>query len=267
MTDMHHPFREHFASTGAQISYLDFGGVGTPIILIHGLAGQGLEWVDTAIGLTGRGHVVAPDLRGHGGSDRHPMDVTPEAHARDIVRLIDHLGGGPAVVIGQSYGGVIAYVVAAKWPHYVKAIVVIEAGLKRPTEGDVNRTVGWLRSWPIPFKSPEEAEAFFDGGGIRGRTWASLLDGTPDGFVPAFDIDMMRRTLAMIGDYTRLWPRVSAPTLIVGGENGFVDKAEMHEMAGGAAGSYHEVPKAGHDLHLEAPEQWKKLLVAFLDRL
>jgi len=58
-------------SNGTTISYLDFGGVGQLIVLLHGLAGQGSEWTETAISLTGRGNVVAPDLRGHEYSDRH----------------------------------------------------------------------------------------------------------------------------------------------------------------------------------------------------
>ena len=112
--------RSTIDSNGTTISYLDFGGVGQLIVLLHGLAGSGSEWTDTAIALTGRGHVIAPDLRGHGHSDRLPREVSPDAHTRDIVKLIQHLHGGPIKLIGQSFGGVVAYLVAATHPALVK---------------------------------------------------------------------------------------------------------------------------------------------------
>src|SRR5438132_2122151 len=111
--------RSTIDSKGTTISYLDFGGVGQLIVLLHGLAGGASEWTDTAIALTGRGYVIAPDLRGHGHSDRLPQDVSPEAHTTDVVKLIQHLHGGPIKLIGQSFGGLVAYLVAATHPALV----------------------------------------------------------------------------------------------------------------------------------------------------
>lgn len=68
--------RSTIDSKGTAISYLDFGGMGQLIVLLHGLAGGASEWAETAIALTGRGHVIAPDLRGQGHSDRLLRDVS-----------------------------------------------------------------------------------------------------------------------------------------------------------------------------------------------
>ena len=257
--------RSTIDSKGTTISYLDFGGVGQLIVLLHGLAGGASEWTDTAIALTGRGHVIAPDLRGHGHSDRLPRDVSPDAHTRDVVKLIQHLQGGPIKLIGQSFGGVVAYLVAATHPALVKGLVVVEAGVSKPDEGERSRTINWLRSWPVPFDSRETAEGFFNGRGSYGRTWASLLEQRADGLWPAFNVEVMEKTLAAIPDYRRQWARVKCRTLVVAGADSSTDKAELGEMAEKVGGEYEAIPDAGHDVHLDAPEQWMKLLKAFLD--
>jgi pimeloyl-ACP methyl ester carboxylesterase len=259
--------RSTIDSKGTTISYLDFGGVGQLIVLLHGLAGRASEWTDTAIALTGRGHVIAPDLRGHGHSDRLPRDVSPEAHTRDVVKLIQHLHGGPIKLIGQSFGGLVAYLVAATHPALVKGLVVVEAGVSKPRDEERSRTINWLRSWPVPFESRETAEGFFKGRGDYGRTWASLLEPRVDGLWPAFNVDAMERTLAAIPDYGRQWARVQCRTLVVAGADSSSDKAELAEMAEKVGGEYEAIPDASHDVHLEAPQQWMNLLKAFLDGL
>jgi pimeloyl-ACP methyl ester carboxylesterase len=259
--------RSAIDSNGTTISYLDFGGVGQLIVLLHGLAGQGSEWTETAISLTGRGHVVAPDLRGHGYSDRLPREIAPDAHARDVVKLIDHLQGGPIKLIGQSFGGVVAYLVGATHPALLKGLIVVEAGVSKPDDEQRSRTINWLRSWPLPFESREAAERFFDGRGSHGRVWASLLEPRAGGLWPAFDVDVMEKMLAAIPDNKRQWARVSCPSLIVAGADSLTDKAELHEMAEEVGGRYEEVGGAGHNVHLDRPDQWLKVLTTFLDGL
>jgi len=55
--------------------------------------------------------------------------------------------------------------------------------------------------------------------------------------------------------------------LVVAGADSSTDKAELSEMAEKVGGEYEAIPDAGHDVHLDAPEQWMKLLKAFLDGL
>jgi len=63
------------------------------------------------------------------------------------------------------------------------------------------------------------------------------------------------------------WARVKCRTLVVAGADSSTDKAELSEMAEKVGGEYEAIPDAGHDVHLDAPEQWMKLLKAFLDGL
>ena len=93
---------------------LDFGGHGPPVLLLHGLAGYAGEWADTASWLSERHRVVAIDLRGHGESTRTPSTVAPEAFVADVSAWLDALGFELTTVVGQSFGGLIAFLTAAR---------------------------------------------------------------------------------------------------------------------------------------------------------
>ncbi|RRO15400.1 alpha/beta hydrolase [Saccharopolyspora rhizosphaerae] len=97
-----------------------------PVLVVHGLRGthHGLELI--AAGLDGR-RVVIPDLPGFG--DSGPMTVTHDVvgYARAMRELIDVLGGAeqPIVLIGHSFGSIVASCVAATCPSLVRRLVLI----------------------------------------------------------------------------------------------------------------------------------------------
>jgi pimeloyl-ACP methyl ester carboxylesterase len=118
---------------GVRLAGVDFGGEGPNVLLLHGLVGDAEEWRPTAEGLTDRAKVVAFDARGHGDSERDPPDVTLEAHVADAAFVIEQRGLAPVTVIGQSYGGLTAFLLAAARPDLVERLVVAEA---TPDPGD-----------------------------------------------------------------------------------------------------------------------------------
>jgi len=143
---------------GVSLAWRDFGGDGLPVLLLHGLAGQAEEWTQTASWLTARAHVVAPDARGHGRSERQPEDVSHATTAEDAAFVIRQAGLGPAVVVGQSLGGLTALRLTARHPELVRGVVLIEAspnGRDDRRAEELAAAVGTgLRSWPVPFASP-----------------------------------------------------------------------------------------------------------------
>jgi pimeloyl-ACP methyl ester carboxylesterase len=236
------------------------------VLLLHGLAGTALEWQDTAAWLTENNRVVAPDQRGHGRSERRPPSVSTDELVADVLAIVDEAGFRPVTLIGQSFGGLTAFLVAARHPDRVRALVVAEASPAPAGADVVEKLDAWLRSWPVPFESREEGRHFFGGDTLSARAWTSGLEERGDGWWPSFDPEVVTRTLAeTIGqDYWREWESIEVPTLIVRGERGWLDKA-ADEMAARVPGAkLATLTGAGHDVHLEAPQEWRHEIEEFL---
>lgn len=254
---------------GVHLAALDYGGEGQPVLLLHGLAGHAGEWADTAEWLGDR-RVVALEGRGHGRSERRPTDVSPPAQVRDVEFAIEQLELGAVTLVGQSLGGQTALLTAAARPDIVSALVLADAS---PAEGDratVAEVEAALASWPVPFATRAAAVQFFGGPSLRAEAWAGGLDQRDDGFWPGFDVGVMARTLreASQRPYWAEWAAISCPTLAVRAENGTIPAADAERMR-----TLHpqaeivDLAGAEHDLHLDRPAEWRRILVRFLDSL
>jgi pimeloyl-ACP methyl ester carboxylesterase len=249
---------------GVSLHAVDFGGRGSPIILLHGIAGYAGEWADTASWLRERHRVVGLDLRGHGDSTRTPSTVAPDAFVGDVSAWLDALGFEHATVLGQSFGGLIAFLTAARKPERVARLVVAEAS-PAPDPGAVAVVRDWLESWPLPFADLDAAVRFFEGGSLRAQAWALGLEERDDGLWPRFDQATVLEALreSSTGHWDD-WDSIRCPTLIVRGEHGMsTTDAEAMASRLGHAG-VETVPNAGHDLHLEQPTAWRAVVEPFL---
>ena len=101
-------------SAGTAIHYLDWGGDGPPLILIHATGFLAALWRPIAEQLAGRFRVVAPDQRGHGDSDKPPDGYRFEAFATDLQRLIEALELEGPLAAGHSSGGLSL----SPWPRW-----------------------------------------------------------------------------------------------------------------------------------------------------
>ncbi len=253
---------------GASLWAADYGGEGPPVLLLHGLAGHAREWDSTAAWLVRSHRVVAPEARGHGRSERSPADVSPEAFAADAAHWVEHLGLAPAVVAGQSLGGVTALLLAADRPSLVRGLVLAEA-TPAPDPAGVAAVERWFATWPLPFPSTGRALDFFGGDSLRARTWCAGLEQRGDGLWPAFEPRVLLAALAQANerDHWAAWARIRCPALVVRAADG-VPRAEavrMVELLPGARLA--EIADAGHDLHLDQPGRWREELEAFLATL
>lgn len=241
-------------------------------MLLHGLAGHAMEWSQTASWLTARHHVLALDLRGHGRSERHPSDVSREAHVEDIAAWVKHLKLCSVTLVGQSLGGQAALLVAARHPELIAKLVVVEAspGPRTAQPKDApNKTVAmvreWLQAWPVPFPSREAPIDFFGRNDNWARAWVAGLVERDDGLYPSFEASVMVETLkAAGGSYWQEWRSIKCPVLlVVAKDQASVDVA--HEMVEEQpTASLVEIPDAGHDLHLDNPIAWRAALEPFL---
>jgi pimeloyl-ACP methyl ester carboxylesterase len=256
-------------SKNTRLCCIDFGGKGSPVLLLHGLAGRANEWHSTAQWLTRRYHVFALDQRGHGMSQKGLSDYSREAYVNDVIAVIKQLRLAPVLLIGQSMGGQNAFLVAACRPELVRALIVVEA-LPGPNPSAQEVVTRWLDSWPLPFASLADARVFFGGETLSAQTWLETLEEHEDGYWPQFRKEEMVRSIQdqVTHDYWSEWERISCPTLIVGGEKSFLPQQQLQEMARRVPnGRYVQVAQVGHDLHLDRPQIWQQITEAFLCEL
>jgi pimeloyl-ACP methyl ester carboxylesterase len=110
------------------LKYIE-GGSGAPMVLLHGLTAQKLGWYSLFPGLSKNWHVYAPDLRGHGMSDRAPDNhYGNQDYARDIIACLKQLGE-PVILVGHSLGAMTAIVTASQYPEGVRAVVLLDPPL------------------------------------------------------------------------------------------------------------------------------------------
>src|SRR5690242_15110074 len=114
------------AADGFRPAY-DRAGNGPPLLVLHGWPGDRPDWRAVRALLAGH-EVIAPDLRGFGGSDQHRQDPAlaypADAQARGAIGLLAELELGPVVIAGYGVGSRIAQAVAAARPGLVRALVI-----------------------------------------------------------------------------------------------------------------------------------------------
>jgi pimeloyl-ACP methyl ester carboxylesterase len=118
----------------------DFGGRGDPMVLVHGLGGSHLNWAAVGDALARNHRVVAPDLAGFGLTRPEGRSCSVEANAALLTGVLEQMGR-PSVVVGNSMGGMIAMMVAARRPQLVSGLVLVGAAMPRPLSTRPNLAV------------------------------------------------------------------------------------------------------------------------------
>jgi pimeloyl-ACP methyl ester carboxylesterase len=128
------------AVNGVKLHYLEAGqGPDTPVVLLHGYAETSHMWLPLMPRLAATRTVIAPDLRGAGGSSRPDSGYDKKTLAQDIHALVASLGFKRVKVVGHDIGLMVAYAYAAQYPHEVESIALMDAFL--PGVGD------WQKVW------------------------------------------------------------------------------------------------------------------------
>lgn len=119
--------RECFAPDGVRLSYLDWGGAGTPIVFLHGGALTAHSWDLVCIGLRDTHRCVALDLRGHGDSG-WSEDYRIGTATADVGALMTALAVERCHLVGMSLGGNIAAHVAGAYPSQTASLTLVDVG-------------------------------------------------------------------------------------------------------------------------------------------
>lgn len=125
-------FEEKYFHTGdAILNYVVGPANGTPLVLIHGQSVTWEEYTFLMPLLADRFQVYAVTLRGHGSSSWVPGSYTFNQLGADLTAFLRDVVGRPAVVVGNSSGGVLTAWLAANAPEHVRAIVLEDPPLFR----------------------------------------------------------------------------------------------------------------------------------------
>jgi pimeloyl-ACP methyl ester carboxylesterase len=256
----------------------DAGG-DTTFVLVHGFLDLAYGWCEVAARLGG--HVLAPDLRGHGDSDwigpggyYHYLD-----YVADLDDVIARLARKRVIAVGHSMGGGVVSYWAGTRPTRPAAVALLE-GLGPPDQSEVElggRTAQWIDAWKRARSKlrvmPSIAEA-----AARLRSHDPLLDealalrlaaaGTRevDGGV-TWKHDPLHATM---GPYpfrrdhaVRYWRRIACPVLVVDGARSMLNLPDAERAARRAElpGSRHVVlDGAGHMMQRHRPAELAQLL-------
>ena len=125
---------------GDRVAYRD-EGAGEVLLLVHGMGGSSNSWSGVIPLLAKKYRVIAPDLLGHGESDKPRGDYSVGAFAVLLRDLLDALDVTRVTVIGHSLGGGIAMQFAHQHRQYCERIVLISSG---GFGGDVGRVLRLL---------------------------------------------------------------------------------------------------------------------------
>ena len=119
-------------ANGINIHYLRTGGGKPPLVLLHGLTGNGACWTPLARSLEGEYDVVMPDARGHGNSSAPLHGYRYENHASDVIELIGGLGLSAPILLGHSMGGMTAAMVASLAARIIHSVILVDPTFLSP---------------------------------------------------------------------------------------------------------------------------------------
>jgi pimeloyl-ACP methyl ester carboxylesterase len=111
------------------VHYLDFGGTGPPLLMVHGLGGSALNWMAVGPEIAQDHHALAIDLAGFGQTPLFRRLAAVGANADLVHEFIEKVIGEPAVIMGNSMGGHIAVLEAAVHPESVAAAILVDPAI------------------------------------------------------------------------------------------------------------------------------------------
>ncbi|WLW50890.1 alpha/beta fold hydrolase [Streptomyces sp. YU58] len=103
-------------------------GEGPALVLIHGIGDSSRTWAELIPDLARSHTVIAPDLLGHGSSDKPRADYSVAAYANGVRDLLTTLGIESATLVGHSLGGGVAMQFAYQFPERTERLILVGAG-------------------------------------------------------------------------------------------------------------------------------------------
>lgn len=257
---------------GFKLHYLE-AGRGAPVVLLHGLGGDGSRWAPNIDALAKDFHVFALDQIGFGESDKPLANYHTGMLAEFLVGFLKAVGVQKASLVGNSMGAGVALYTAAKFPQVVERIVLADGGGYRAASAGAAAapTPEALHRRQIQNSvTREETREFFR---ILFHDKSLVTDKMVDEQLAmrlrsAFTINKIQESGQQgLGSLTEAEVRaVNAPTLIVWGKyDELANPAGADRLAQAIPGSRKVIiDNCGHMPQLEKTEEFNRLVRDFL---
>lgn len=121
--------RHKTADLDGPVHYLDFGGAGRPLLMVHGLGGSASNWMAVGPEIANSYHALALDLAGFGQTPLFHRSAGVGANAELVHSFIEKVIGEPTAIMGNSMGGHIAVLEAADNPSWVTALMLVDPAI------------------------------------------------------------------------------------------------------------------------------------------
>jgi 3-oxoadipate enol-lactonase len=255
-------------ANGIDVRYVIDGPTDGPVVVFSNSLTSDLGiWNEVAEALSGQYRILRYDLRGHGGTGATPGEYSIALLGQDLLALLDALHFKKVHLVGLSIGGMIAQFVAATAPHRFLSLVLCATS----SEGvpaiweqrlDIARSRGFdelieptLLRWYTPETHERDPK-------LIASTRRMISETSTSGYIGS---------AAALRDLhlTRLLAQITAPTLLVAGQNdASTPVAGMEAMCREIPDARLVVlPGAAHLLALERPKELVGLIGGFLERV
>lgn len=260
-------------------------GSGPALLLIHGIGDNSTTWGPVHSRLARRFTVIAPDLLGHGLSDKPRADYSIAAYANGMRDLLSVLGIEKATVVGHSLGGGVAMQFAYQFPQMVQRLILVGAG---GVTKDVNIA---LRAASLPgggealalLRLPLVLPTLQTAGRLVGTVLHStgigrdipnmlrILADLPEPTASAAFTRTLRAVVDWRGQVVTMLDRCylteSVPVQLIWGEQDVMIPVSHAHMAHAAmpGSRLHIFPESGHFPFHDHPDRFVELVEGFID--
>jgi pimeloyl-ACP methyl ester carboxylesterase len=274
------------------VHYVDFGGSGPRMVLVHGLGGSHLNWCLLAPLLVPHARLTAVDLAGFGLTHPHGRSTGVRANADLLVRFLREVTGVPAILVGNSMGGMVSILAAERHPDDVAGLVLIDpsvpGALGDPFDRAVaanfaayatpllgSRLLARRRARLTPAESVQEILdlCFVDPtrmpADLRAASEALVVERKEVAGLDAAFLAAARSLLkvnALAPAYWRAMASITAPVLLIHGERDRLVplRAARRVAKRNANWRLATIPDVGHVPQMEAPDRVAELIRAWL---
>ena len=271
---------------------IDYGGEGRLVLLVHGMGGAGINWMEVGAGMTRFGRVAAPDLPGFGRSPLAGRSSSIHAQAEFLAEFIEAAADRPAVVVGNSMGALAAMLLAGARPELVERLVLLDPPapcwdirslhpvwimtlLLYMTPGLNRALIAWVYRSGVPERRIDDALALLTGGGAispaaRRLHLASSNERCRMPWLPETQFTAFRSIFGLMTPprkYDRMVMKITAPTLLMHGTADSVVPLKAAEAVARIRPDWNFTPitGAGHISMLENPRLFLDVTAEFLD--